>query len=668
MKKLFLLITGVVLFTACTKKQCTKKSHKSGEEKALLNVGGDEVNNSEFKYFYEKNNREDSDYSKESLDNYLKLFEIFKLKVVEAKAQGLDTLKSFTAEFEGYRKKLALPYLTEGDFNEKLAKEAHSRSKEEVRTSHILILLSPEADPADTLVAYNKLKVVLNQIKSGADFGEMAIKYSEDKSAQMEDAPRGYKGDLGYFSTLSLVYNYENAMYNTPVGKVSSIFRTEFGYHILKVTDRRESDGEITVAHILVRKSKDTTATAIARKKKKINDIYAELQSGKNWDDVCASYSEHEQTKFKGGKLSPFTKGAYKGIPEFTKMAFKLENTGDYSKPVETEHSWHIIKLINRLKNTSFEDVKKDYIQRVRAKPRAQLDKKALTQRLKRSNQFKEDMKVKIVAFEGIDESLKSGKWDFEKENQTNTLGLFTFNSDETYFVADFYGYVVDNQKSKPAEISLQYLINNYYDNYVAEKLLEYEESHLAEKHFDYKMLVQEYHDGILLFDLMKKDVWDKAQADTVALKSQYATNKGKYQWKERIEATVYTLRDAKDKEELLTLLAKGTSSEEIKQSFRKRSPLALQVKEGKYEKGSSPLIRKIDWSKNLNIIDDVEKKKTIVVVTKNHLDAGQKSYAEAKGLVISHYQDVLEKEWIKQLRKKHSVSVNQTEYAKLIK
>ncbi len=526
-------------------------------------------------------------------------------------------------------------------------------------------MVAKDAKPSDTLAAYNKLNEVYTKIKNGSDFGEMAKQYSEDRSAQMEGAPRGYKGDLGYFSALSLVYEYENMMYNTPVGSVSPIFRTQFGYHILKVTDKKPSEGEVTIAQILVRSPEASTAKEKATKKKKIDDIYKELTGGAEWNTICEQYSEHEQTKLKGGLMQPFSKGGYTGVPEFEKAAFALSEKGDISKPVKTPYGWHILKLVNNTKDATFEESKDYFIKKVRSKPRAQLDKVVLTKRLQKQNNFKENEEHKITAIQTIDSTYLTGAWGYDPANKSFENVLFTIN-EEPYTIKDFFAYVKSKQKGNSRAKSHEYIANQLYTNYVQESVYSYEENHLEEKYFDYKMLVKEYRDGILLFDLMKKDVWDKAQQDTSGLQDYYNNNKANYQWKERIEATIYTLRRKDDKDELLGLIKNKTPNDTIQKIFDVKSPLALRIKEGKYEQNSSSIIRKIDWNKSRNIIE--EKDAIIIVETKEKLAPTQKEFNEAKGLIVSDYQNVVEKKWLEQLAKQHPIKVNDEEFKKLIK
>ncbi|WP_231862206.1 peptidylprolyl isomerase [Rufibacter sp. DG15C] len=232
---------GALFLYGCT-------SPKKAGEPAVLTIGPEAVPVSEFAYVYEKNNgNSDSAYSQASVQEYLDLYTNFKLKVAEARSRGLDTTQAFKTELGGYKEQLAQPYLTEKSVTDQLVREAYERSKKEINASHILAAVDMEADPRDTLAAFQKITSLRQQILNGASFEVLAKTSSDDPSA------RENNGQLGYFTALQMVYPFENAAYNTPKGQVSEPVRTRFGYHLIKVNDIRTAQGEIKVAHIMVR-------------------------------------------------------------------------------------------------------------------------------------------------------------------------------------------------------------------------------------------------------------------------------------------------------------------------------------------------------------------------------------------------------------------------------
>lgn len=233
------------------------------ENPVVLEIGNKKVTLEEFEAIYKKNADENKTSTPEELKDYLDLYIKFKLKVVEAEALGMDTLPAFVQELEGYRKQLAQPYLSDREVTEGLIKEAYERMKSDVNASHILVKVSQEAEPKDTLAAYNKILKIRKRIITGEDFEKVAAETSEDPSAVKN------KGNLGYFTVFQMVYPFESAAYNTEVGKISMPVRTSFGYHILKVNDKRPARGTMKAAHIMIRVNKNDGEEEIQNKKTK---------------------------------------------------------------------------------------------------------------------------------------------------------------------------------------------------------------------------------------------------------------------------------------------------------------------------------------------------------------------------------------------------------------
>lgn len=526
-KKIYVLAAVFLGLSACKSSQTTTTS---SNQPVIATIGNQPVYTSEFAYVYKKNNSNSADaYTQESIKDYLKLYINFKLKVREAEALGLDTGKAFNKELDGYKKQLAQPYFTEKSVTEKLTREAYDRMKEEINASHILIKLNPDADPKDTLAAFNKIKDIQSKVMKGEDFEQLAQQYSEDPSAKTN------KGNLGYFTAFSTIYPFETVAYNTPVGSVSNPVRTQFGYHLIKVNSRRPSQGQVKVAHIMVRATEGMSAADSIAAKQKIDEIYNRLQKGEEWKTLVSQFSEDANSKSKDGELMWFSAG--KMIPSFEEAAFTLKNTGDYSKPVNTPYGWHIIKLLERKPLESFETLEPTIKSRV-SKDRGEINKKALLERLRKENNFTENTKAVDNAVAAADSTLLRGQWEYKGDTKNNPV-LFTIGK-ENYSQNQFFQYVKQKQKSRK-NISPSQYIRTLYKDYVDESLLAYEEAHLEEKYPDYKMLVKEYRDGILLFQLMDEKVWSKAIEDTAGLKKYFNDHRDKYKWDHRAHAKIFS-------------------------------------------------------------------------------------------------------------------------------
>ncbi|TGE19817.1 peptidylprolyl isomerase [Hymenobacter elongatus] len=516
----------------------TTKSTTTAKQPVIETLGTYEVPAGEFAYVYRKNNSSAPEFgTKPSVAEYLDLYTNFKLKVLDAEKRGLDTTQAFQRELEGYKQQLAQPYLTEKSVTDQLVREAYDRMSKEVSASHILLRLAPDAAPQDTLAAYNKIMALRQRVTGGEDFNKVAAETSEDPSA------RDNGGKLGYFTAMQMVYPFESAAYRTKVGEVSQPVRTRFGYHIIKVNDVRTAQGEIKVAHLMIRATPGMPKADSVTAKKKVDEIYSRLQRKEEWEKLVAQFSEDAGSAANGGELPPF--GTGRMIPAFEESAFKLQKAGDLSTPVQTPYGWHIIKLIEKQPVPKFEDMEASLKGKVSKDSRSELNRTAFLKRIRTENQFAENKASKEYVFTKADTALVNGRFKYTAPpavaKASKTVGdnspLFTIKG-KPYLVKDFLLYAQQNQKAK-AGAAPRYSMQQLYAQYVDQTLTDYEKANLENKYEDYRMLVKEYRDGILLFQLMDEKVWSKAIEDTTGLQKFFAENQSKYQWEPRVQGTV---------------------------------------------------------------------------------------------------------------------------------
>ncbi|WP_018476916.1 peptidylprolyl isomerase [Pontibacter roseus] len=520
-----LVAAAALLLAGCT---ATKKNDK--QDPIIATIGSQPIYTSEFQYVYEKNNGgNEGAYTRQSVTEYLDLYTRFKLKVLEGESRGLDTTTAFRRELEGYKEQLAQPYLTEKSVTDKLVQEAYERLKQEVNASHILIGLPAEPDPQDTLAAYNQVLDLRKRVTSGELFEKLAKEFSQDPSA----AENG--GNLGYFTAMQMVYPFEDAAYKTEVGQISMPVRTRFGYHLIKVNNKRQAKGEVKVAHIMVRATPGMPKADSLAAKQRIDAIYTRVQRNENWEKLAAEFSEDANSASNGGELPWF--GTGRMIPSFEEAAFSLQKEGEVAKPVLTPYGWHIIKLIDKQGLPSFEDMQQSLRNRIAKDSRSELNKTAFLKRIKTENNFTENTEAKTAALAKASEELLQAKWDFDAADKSLKTTLFSIQG-KNYTVGDFYTYAKAEQRPRATGTATHYM-GMLYDGFVNKSLLEYERANLENKHTDFRMLVREYHDGILLFQLMDEKVWSKAVEDTVGLKAYFEQNRDKYQWGQRAHATV---------------------------------------------------------------------------------------------------------------------------------
>lgn len=623
---------------------------QQNKDAVLMTVGDTKVTLAEFENVYKKNKGKDNASEKKSLDNYVDLFTNFKLKVKEAEELHLDTSSAFKNELSGYRKQLAQPYLTDKDVNDKLLKEAYDRLQSEIRASHILIKCADNALPKDTLEAYTKITALHDQLigKKGAkpDFGTLAKTNSEDPSAKENE------GDLGYFTALQMVYPFETVAYATKVGEISMPVRTKFGYHLIKISDRRPAQGEILVAHIMVKTPKDITKEDSINARKKIDEIYTKLKAGENFAELAKQFSDDKATGVKGGELPWF--GTNRMPPEFEKESFSLKNNGDFSEVFKTRFGWHIVKRIDKRGLASFDEMKGDLKAKVARDSRSQMGRSSMIAKIKKEYKFKDNLKLRNEFYPLIDTTFFYGTWKADKAVKLNKT-MFALN-DKKITQTDFAKYLESHQSKRPKS-EVKSLIDELYKQFVDEECISYEELRLDEKYPDFKSLMQEYRDGILLFDLTDKKVWSKAVKDTIGLKEFYEKNKQNYLWEERADASIYTCADEKVAKEAKEMLKKHKTEKEILETINKKSQLNLQIESKPFLPKENALVD-ANWSPGISA-NKTENGKVVFVEIKKLLKPEPKSFNESKGLVTADYQTYLEKEWIESLRKKYSVSIN---------
>ncbi len=605
----------------------------------LFSVGKTTLGTDEFLYTYRKNHQNNANgFTEKDVNEYLDLLVIFKLKVAEARERGLDTTTRFNTEFKTYREELKKPYRTEPDALDKLTKETYQHLTEEVRVAHILVTLKPDALPADTLAAYQKISDLKKRVEAGESFEKLANEFSEDPSAKYNN------GDLGYFTALQMVYPFEEASYQTAVGQLS-IVRTQFGYHLIKVIDKKPARGEVEVSHILLR-----TGTANDEKVKgTIFTVYDQLKGGRSWDEVCKEYSEDANTKDAGGRLRPFGVGALASVPEFEAVAFSLQNAGDISDPFQSGLGWHIVRLEKKIPLPPYKEMEVSLKRRVGRDERLQLSQQALNEKRKKEYGFAEEKPVKQSVIALADSSLLRGAW---KNNATQELAgqkLFSV-SGSSFTIRDFVNYVLANQKI--SSLSPSGYMNQLYESFVEGKILIAEEEKLKRENPDFKNLLTEYYEGILLFEIMEKEVWNKASIDSTGQRNYYERNKDKYQAGDRIEARIFTAQDKSLIDEIKTKISKGDT---LKESDLRKFKSIQNFRA--YEKKDSKIVDKISWSTGLH---ETESDGLFYIVeVKQLIPPGLKTFEEARSQVISDYQDYLEKHWVAELRKKYPVKIN---------
>lgn len=682
----------------------------------LMTVDGKPVTRSEFEAIYKKNNK-DAAVTKQALDEYLDLFINYKLKVRAAEELGMDTVGKFKTELDGYRKQLARPYLIDRNLNDDLIKEAFDRSQIEVRASHILASLPAEPAPGDTAAAWKKIMAIRDRVIAGEDWASVASAKngSDDPSA----AKNG--GDLGWFSALQMVYPFENAVYSTQPGQISKPVRTRFGYHIIKVVDKRPARGQVQVAHIMVRTTDQDSPEKQTAAQQKINQVSDRLKSNElTFADAALKYSDDESTNTKGGELPAF--GTGKMIEEFEDTSFGLKNDGDVSAPFKTRYGWHIVKRLKYTPPPDFEASKGDLKQKISRDSRAEITRQKFLADLKKSYGYKADDKALKALMPLVDSTifkkgtsitdtllrkqvvegpithngmkfrrelngtLQGGKvvnirsrkhdelktspddtvvvrdiqdgWNYDRTKAAKlTKALFTADG-RSWTQQQFLTWLEAKQKREPV-IPTEKYVRERYAAWVDEEVLAYEDGKLETKYPEFRMLMKEYRDGILLFELTDQKVWSKAVKDTVGLAGYYEQNKMSYLYPVRYEMDIYSCANDAIAKQATGLYKKGKRGMDIAKAINKDDKSALiDVEGGIWSEEEKPMIKGITQPGLTP--SQAQDGRVVFADLKKIVPPSPKPLNETRGTVTAAYQDQLEKDWIKELRAKYPVKVEQ--------
>ena len=454
------------------------------DKQVLMTIGGQPVTVKEFTDVYAKNNLKGDVIEKKTVDEYIDLFTTFRMKVMEAEAQQLDTSAKFQKELAGYRKQLAKPFMSSDDITDELLQEAYQRKQKDIRASHILIRCDKHALPSDTLKADNKAMDIRKRALKGEDFGDLAVRFSEDPSARdtkaTADMParQGNRGDLGYFSVFDMVYPFETGAYNTKEGEISMPVRSDYGYHIIKVQSVTDAMGTVQAAHIFLQLPFDASPEEEAAMKQKADNIYKELMEhdGENWNEAVKNYSDDRGTLARNGALSSFTVSRI--VPQFIEACKSIE-VGQIAKPVRTSYGYHIIKLLGKTGVGSYEKELKGLTERVEKDSRSKKSEEAVLKQLRKEYKFKANDKNIEAFMATVDSTILDMNYKPSDKVNMNAV-LFTLDGNQTK-VSELVDYIKDNMTIQKYVTPATYAYQ-LYENFANERVMDYADAHLEEK------------------------------------------------------------------------------------------------------------------------------------------------------------------------------------------
>ena len=642
---ILLFILGITLFAKKTKPE------------VLFTINNDTVFVDEFVRMYNKN-REYKDCEKQSVDEYLKMYILFKQKVADAKTLKLDTEKSFTDEFQKYRSQILTNAMVDSSFFKNEVKAVYNRLNKEVNASHILINFPSNPTPKDTLEAYTKASDILKKAKSGIDFKTLAYNYSQDPSVERNG------GNLGYFGVFKMVYPFEKAAFETTKGKISNLVRTQFGYHIIKVNDFRISEGQRKASHILLLDMANTPKQKSIHAKILIDSIYNLLLEGKNFGYLASKFSEDKSSARNGGQLPFLSRG--QTVPEFDNKVYSMNKINSFSKPFKTKYGWHIVKLDEIKKIGTFEEEKKS----IENKLSNIIGGENLKNRLIENNIKQNFSPINNAILSKIATKLNSN-------TDTSTKSINLFDKEETLFTANnkkitnnqLIEFIKDrNYKPSPNQNTIQFTqtMAELFRKDISESIII---NNILKNNSEIKLLLKEYYEGILMFNVMEKQIWGKAQNDSVLAKKHYENNKEKYTWDKVSKATIITFPNS-FKESKITSLAKLCFKKQTKfetkvQELNNKTEEKISFNNIEKPKGKNATLDLFDWKEGVSKISTENNTKTIVVFHKIETNK-QKTLDEAKGEIIAEIQNELEEKWTSLIQQKYPPVLNMEQVNRL--
>lgn len=628
----------------------------------LFTIQDQAVKVSEFEYIYTKNNGKEADFSKASLDEYLNLYIKFKLKVQAAKEMKLDTIPTLIKELEGYRQQLTTNYLNDKEVTDKLAREVFDRQSKDLKISHILFSLNNSATPADTLKAYQSAMDAYREIMKTKEWDALVKKYSNDINTTSQS------GSLGWITAMlpDGFFHFENTIYSLKKGEISYPVRSRLGYHIIRLDDQRPARRKMEAAHILFRKSIKGKADILAQGR--ADSTYQILKKGGNFEELARMVSEDKTTSMIGGNIGYFGINQYE--TGFEDAAFVLQQDGQFTMPVETSIGWHIIKRLRKEEELPYERARKKIQADISRDSRFKEAQGSLISKIKVEAGYTENKAALDRFAAAMDTNFFTYKWkapEFSKQEELGSIGQLKITNIE------FADFVKSNtrlrvQGSDDQDINLA--VRNLFNELVAQKCLQYEEARLEEKYPEFKSLMREYREGILLFEATKNVVWDRASEDTLGLRLFYEKNKSKYKWDER--AVIYFVSidtlNTKLVSKIQKYIQKKTVPAGLDKFDKKRDFISFQ---------KSTVERK-----NTETYEGLEFKKGSISALNNNatgngfnfkkveqiLEPSTKTLEEARGFIIADYQDHLESLWVDELKAKYPIKINQETLQGLVK
>ncbi len=615
-------------------------SASKNADPVLMTINGKDVRQSEFEYLYHKNNLQQ--LAPQSIDEYIEMFIVYKLKVADAEAAGLHQTDAFTKEFNGYCAELSRPYLRDSIVEKRLIEEAYARMATSRKVSHIMLPLGSTYDEKEA----NRMKIdsIRTAIVNGsADFGEMAVRYSSDRSARVNN------GSMGYINVNSYPYPFEKTAWETPVGEISPVIEdAPFGFHIIRVEDERPNPGKVEARHIL-KLTNGLSEEEGTAKKAQIDSIYNLLASGGDFDAIARAESEDPGSAANGGRLGWFGPGEM--VKEFEDAAFGLKD-GGISAPFKTAYGYHIVQTLAHRGIGSLAEESE------RIKAAISRDMRSVMPETERMAQLKAELGVKIDST-GLMQARSRMTGDSPAE-QLRSLqadnSLIATVGKRVISIGDVINYIPSNVLEGANDAFT--VLNSGLENKINETVVEETRKNLAENNSEYRNLTNEYRDGILLFEISNRNVWERSTSDTEGLQKFFSANRAKYTWdKPHYKGyVIFATNDSIAGEAQKYLAANQVENDSLVSVMRANYGRNIKIEKVVTGKGENAIVDNVAFNGER---PEAPGRWTAWFGYAGRVIDTPEEANDVRGTVASDYQQLLESEWIKALRKKYKVKLN---------
>ena len=615
-------------------------SASKNADPVLMTINGKDVRQSEFEYLYHKNNLQQ--LAPQSIDEYIEMFIVYKLKVADAEAAGLHQTDAFTKEFNGYCAELSRPYLRDSIVEKRLIEEAYARMATSRKVSHIMLPLGSTYDEKEA----NRMKIdsIRTAIVNGsADFGEMAVRYSSDRSARVNN------GSMGYINVNSYPYPFEKTAWETPVGEISPVIEdAPFGFHIIRVEDERPNPGKVEARHIL-KLTNGLSEEEGTAKKAQIDSIYNLLASGGDFDAIARAESEDPGSAANGGRLGWFGPGEM--VKEFEDAAFGLKD-GGISAPFKTAYGYHIVQTLAHRGIGSLAEESE------RIKAAISRDMRSVMPETERMAQLKAELGVKIDST-GLMQARSRMTGDSPAE-QLRSLqadnSLIATVGKRVISIGDVINYIPSNVLEGANDAFT--VLNSGLENKINETVVEETRKNLAENNSEYRNLTNEYRDGILLFEISNRNVWERSASDTEGLQKFFSANRAKYTWdKPHYKGyVIFATNDSIAGEAQKYLAANQVENDSLVSVMRANYGRNIKIEKVVTGKGENAIVDNVAFNGER---PEAPGRWTAWFGYAGRVIDTPEEANDVRGTVASDYQQLLESEWIKALRKKYKVKLN---------